>query len=341
MSKRVAILVPLGCLLVVLSAFVQSAKGQAVAGGEYDPNVNYDCNRECLIDDVNRVLAAMVTHNTSTLPLARDVKYTENGQILKLTDGFWATASALPTNYKTFIADPQSGEVAVMAVPLENGAPVLLCLRLKVQLKEITQIEAIIVRPDAARAASLTHLTNNSVFEEIVPPAERRSRQNMIAIMNSYFSGIENDTGKRYIPFADNAIRLEDGTQTCPSSPNVVPNAAPGANVHRPAPPAPGTPGSLSCADQINLGNFREDTLLRDRRYEVIDPERGTILGYTFFDHNGTVREWKLTDGRGRKATRTAPWTWEIVELFKIRNGKIIRIEALVNAVPYGMKAGW
>lgn len=341
MSKKVSTLISMAALFMALSVFIQPASGQAAAGGEYDPNVNYDCNRDCLIDDMNRVLAAMVAHNASTLPIARDVKYTENGQILKLTDGFWGTATAVPTNYKTFIADPQSGEVAVMAVPLENGAPVLLCLRLKVRLKEITEIEAIIIRPDAAGADRLTHLTNNPIFDEMVPSAERRSRQNMIAIMNSYFSGIENDTGKRYIPFADDAIRLENGTQTCPSNPNVIPNAAPGTNAPRPAPPAPGTPGSLSCAYQINLGNFREDTLLRDRRYEVIDEERGTILGYTFFDHNATVREWKLTDGRDRKATRTAPWTWEIVELFKIRNGKIMRVEALVNAVPYGMKAGW
>jgi len=81
--------------------------------------------------------------------------------------------------------------------------------------------------------------------------------------------------------------------------------------------------------------------LLRDRRYVAVDVERGLVLGYTFFDHNGTVREWTLNDGRTRKATRTSPWTWEIVELFKIRNGKILRVEALVNQVPYGMKAGW
>ena len=126
------------------------------------------------------------------------------------------------------------------------------------------------------------------------------------------------------------AIRLENGNQTCPSNPSVIPNSAPGANVPRP-PPAPGTPGALDCAAQINLGNFREDTLLRDRRYEVVDEERGLVLGYTFFDHNGTVREWTLNDGRTRKASRTSPWTWEIVELFKIRNGKILRVEALVN----------
>jgi hypothetical protein len=39
--------------------------------------------------------------------------------------------------------------------------------------------------------------------------------------------------------------------------------------------------------------------------------------------------------------TRTAPWTWEIAEMFKIQNGKIMRVEALVNTGIYGMKSGW
>ena len=136
--------------------------------------------------------------------------------------------------------------------------------------------------------------------------------------------------------------------QTCPGNPNAIPNAAPGANAGpTPAPPAaPSAAGApetrpAGCADQINLGNFREDTLLRDRRYEVIDEERGLVLSFLFFDHNATVRSWQLTDGRTRKASRTAPWTWEIAELFKIRNGKILQVESLVNAVPYGMRSGW
>ena len=296
----------------------QTSRAQTAANvqpGDYDPNVNYDCDRDCLIGYMNQVMAAMVAHDASTLPLARDVKYTEDGQVMKLTDGFWGTASAVPTSYKTFIADPQSGQVGAMAVPMENGAPVLMCLRLKVQLKKISEIEAIFIRPDAAAATHLTELTNNPLYTDIVPPAERRSRQNLIAIMNSYFSGIENDTGKRYIPFDPLAVRLENGNQTCPSNPNVIPNSAPGANVPRPPPPAPGTPGSLDCVSQINLGNFREDTLLRDRRYEVVDEERGLVLGYTFFDHNATVREWELdgsfrSTGRRRERPRGPGRSW-------------------------------
>jgi hypothetical protein len=61
----------------------------------------------------------------------------------------------------------------------------------------------------------------------------------------------------------------------------------------------------------------------------------------TFFDHDATLRSYKLTDGRTVQQPRTAPWTWQIAELFKIQSGKIMRVEALVNPAPYGMKSGW
>ena len=35
------------------------------------------------------------------------------------------------------------------------------------------------------------------------------------------------------------------------------------------------------------------------------------------------------------------PFSFQIFELFKIQDGKIMRIEALVNPAPYGMSGGW
>jgi hypothetical protein len=35
------------------------------------------------------------------------------------------------------------------------------------------------------------------------------------------------------------------------------------------------------------------------------------------------------------------PWTWYLAEMFKIEDGKIHRIEAVLDRVPYGMLSGW
>ena len=35
------------------------------------------------------------------------------------------------------------------------------------------------------------------------------------------------------------------------------------------------------------------------------------------------------------------PWTWEIAELFKVENGLLHEIEAILERAPYGMTSGW
>ncbi|HEV3483264.1 MAG TPA: hypothetical protein VGR97_13165 [Candidatus Acidoferrales bacterium] len=314
-------------LALILAAFASSiARAQSSAPpADYDPNFNYDCDRACLNSFLDKLIAAMVKHDPSTLPLARDVKYTENGQVLKIGDGFWGTASSLPT-YKIYADDPQAGQAMFMGVLQENGAPVIFCLRLKVELHQITEIEAIISRKEAGSIARPENLvTPNPLFSQAVPPEQRRSRQNMIAIANSYFSAIEKGHAS-YVPFDANCNRIESGVQTTNNKQLAT---------------SPDSVLGLGCADQIKTRNFQPDTLIRDRRFAVIDEERGLVFVLGFFDHDATLRTYTLADGRTVKQTRTAPWTWEIAEMFKIQDGKIMRVEALVNTGIYGMKSGW
>jgi hypothetical protein len=313
-------------ILGVLSCRPAPAQAQATrAPADYDPHFNYDCDRACLNAFIDEFLAALVAHDPSRLPLGKEVKYTENGQALRLGDGFWGTASALP-NYKIYADDPQAGQAMFMGVMQENGAPVIFCARLKVELHQITEIEAIVARKEAGSIARPENLvTPNPILSEMVPPAQRRSRQNMIAIANSYFNAIEKGHAS-YVPFDSNCNRIESGVQTTNNSQLAT---------------QPGSVLGMGCADQIKTRNFQPDTLIRDRRFAVIDEERGLVFVLGFFDHDATLRSYTLADGRTVKQTRTAPWTWEIAEMFKIQDGKILRVEALVNTGIYGMKAGW
>ena len=213
-----------------------------------------------------------------------------------------------------------------MGLMEENGAKVIFCARLKIELHQITEIENIIARKEAGSIARPENLvTPNPLFAETVPPAERRSRQNMIAIANSYFSAIEKGHAS-YVPFDANCNRIESGVQTTNNSALAT---------------GPDSVLGLGCADQIKTKNFQPDTLIRERRFAVIDEERGLVFVLGFFDHDATLRSYTLADGRTVKQTRTGPWTWEIAEMFKIQDGKIMRVEALVNTGVYGMKSGW
>ena len=323
LARRSVVLV--ATLMVAALAPIAVQAQSAAPPPDYDPNFNYDCDRACLNGFLDEVLAAMVAHDPSHLALNRQVKYTENGQQMKLGDGFWGTASALPS-YKIYADDPQAGQAMFMGVMQENGAPVIFCVRLKVELHQISEIEAIISRKEPGSLARPENLvTPNPIFSETVPPAQRRSRQNMIAIANSYFNAIEKGHAS-FVPFDSNCNRIESGVQTTNNSALAT---------------SPDSVLGLGCTDQIKTRNFQPDTLIRDRRFAVIDEERGLVFVLGFFDHDATLRSYTLADGRTVKETRTAPWTWEIAEMFKIQDGKIMRVEALVNPAPYGMKAGW
>ena len=312
--------------LFVTVVAARPARAQATAPpADYDPHFNYDCDRTCLNAFLDQVIAAMVAHDSSSLPLARDVKYTENGQLLKIGDGFWGTASGSPT-YKIYADDPQAGQVMFLGVLPENGAPVIVALRLKVELHRISEIEALVARKEGGSIARPENLvTPNPIFSETVPPAERRSRQNMVAIANSYFSAIEKGHAS-YVPFDAHCNRIESGMQTT-NNPLAATN--------------PDSVLGLGCADQIKTKNFQPDTLIRDRRFAVIDEERGLVFVLGFFDHDAQLRSYTLANGHTVNQTRTGPWTWEIAEMFKIQDGKIMRVEAIVNTGVYGMKSGW
>ncbi len=229
----------------------------------YDPNVSYDCDRACLNGFVDQYLAALVAHDPARLPLARDVKFTENGQTLKLGDGLWGTASAV-TTHKIYADDPQAGQVLFLGALQENGAPIILALRLKVEIRRITEIETVVTRKEAGSFARPEAFVEKPIFSETLAPAERRSRQNMIAIANSYFSAIERGHGEKYVPFDKDCNRVEDGVQTT-NNPSLNLGGS-----------STGTFG-LGCAEQIKTGGI--SARHRDSRPPLSGGGRGARAG--------------------------------------------------------------
>jgi hypothetical protein len=293
-----------------------------------------DCNRACLNAIAEQYLSAMTTHEPSRAPLAPEVRYTENGVELTLPDGLWRTADAVG-KYRLYVDDPQQGEVGFFAKMRENGAPVLVATRLEVVDGKINQIESIVARQSDMFGGSVGAHHRPDVlgdaprrqFLQMLPPQDRRSRQEMIDIVNTYWTGIENNDGSRPPLFADDCNRIENGAFT----------------TNRPI-PASGEPSSAdySCKKAFALGYYHDDTRLRDRRFLAIDRERGLVYTSVEFDHDATVRSYRLKNGRMVTVRRTAPWTWMMHEIFQINKyGKISQVEAILLSVPYGMRPGW
>jgi hypothetical protein len=298
------------------------------------------CDRACLNGFVDQYLDAAVAHNPKLLPLAKNVKFTENGQRLELGDGLWNTMSAKGT-YRLFVTDPQTGEVAFIGTIREMGrnpgdsTQAVIALRLKIENRRIAEAETFVVRNERA-AQNLEKLgAPNRVFTETVPPAERASREDLIKTANMYFSGMQLNDGKGVYPFTDDCNRLENGSQTT--------NAPLADGKSRPDPAtATNYSSAWSCKEQFESGLLHFVTRIRDRRYVAVDPEHGLVFSFVFFDHAaGKTRTFQTPNGRTVTAGPTSPWTWELAEMFKIEKGKIRQIEAILDRAPYGMNSGW
>ncbi len=161
------------------------------------------------------------------------------------------------------------------------------------------------------------------------------SRADLIRTANMYFSGMQKNDGKGDYPFADDCDRLENGTQTT--------NRPTPAGEKRPDPlTATNYSAQWSCLEQFKSGLLHFVTRIRDRRFVAVD--RGArprfrvrilrSLGRRHAQFRGAERP-------HRDGGPAQPWTWYIAEMFKIEDGKIHRIEAVLDRVPYGMLSGW
>lgn len=311
-----------------------AAPRRTLASAQQDSTITDEqCDRSCLNDFVDRYVDAVVAHDPSRLPATKLVKFTENSQKVELGDGFWRTATG-PGTYKLYVDDTQAGEVGFMSTMREAGTPVMVAIRLKIENRKISQIETIIVR-NAQEAENLEKLGSpNPRFLQAIPQTERISRLDLIKTAKKYFSALQLNDGKGdYSFFADDCNRVENGTLGTNN-----PAAQP--------PPRPDQPVYMStawsCKKQFQSGFYHFVTRIRDRRFLVVDTERGLGLAFAFFDHAaGTTRTFQLPDGRTITKGPTTPWTWELAELFKVQNGKILQIEAEFHQVPYGMGSGW
>jgi len=283
------------------------------------------CDRSCLEGMVNRYLKALVAHDPSKAPLAANVKYTENGQRLAPGKGLWATASADAT-YRLYAADTTDEQVGFLGVMKEDGKPIFIALRLTVEKGKISEIETVVARNNERLFHPGGLIRPKPIFLKTLKPSERSSRSEMIRIANSYFRGLDEENSGKNVPFADKCQRIENGVTTANST-------DPKATAMR----------KMGCKAQFDTGFSVIVTDVRDRRFPVVDEERGLVLSFVFFDHAGRITHATLKDGTPMtiSAPYNHPFTWEIAELFKIENGKIRQIEAVLVASPYRMKSGW
>lgn len=307
-----------GMLLCAASAANAQAPGQPSAV------IQVECDYDCLIGYVKNYIEALEDRDYSRARLAPDVIFAENNVVMPVgNDGLWGTINAVRDGEMT-IADEQTGNAAWFGIVEEHGNPAYLAVRIQVEDGLITEIESVVNRlPDMPKPfGNPDTVTHDPVWDDILPEEQRRPRERMVAVADGYFNTVELNDGDVFTLFDDDCGRLENGVLTTSGSGAGGGNAATIAS---------------GCEEQFKLGIYRINKRIRDRRYPLIDEKRGVILGTGFFDHANTFDRYTLTDGREMRTVLKWPNSITLLEAFKIRNGRIWRIEAVFTYVPYFM----
>ena len=291
-------------------------------------------SRECLADVMSTYLQALTKHDPASLPITRNVKYTENGVRLAIGDGLWQTAAAMPT-YRLDLIDEEAGQVGLLGRINENGnnnwyarAP-----EGGARSQGFADRDADQPQHQRARRWSAGRRQRRSAHRAASAdgPADSReqalSRAELARIGDTYFTGLDTEESGRNVPFSPECQRRENGT--------VLANN----------PDAPkGSMQWLDCKAQFDTGFSVIVTDIRERRFEVVDRTKGLAFGWGYFDHNGTPAKMSRTLDHQLvdvAPTFRQPFSFYIAEVFKVVDGKIRQIEAVLTPVPYQMESGW
>ncbi len=272
------------------------------------------CDRICLTGFADAWFKGLVSHSDTGLPVAKTVKITQNGQATKQAGTFWNGADSVP--YRWDIANPRLGDTASEAViKNKDGSFTMLIVRLKVKNGAITEIETIKTNkgeagglwgPEVLLAKGVSPALQLSIREP-----ERDSYYRLIAAAESYWRAFQTNGTPNYHPadLLPDTLRFENGLQTTGVMRNGVFNTT---------------------SKGFDEGSFVGRNLW-DRRYAVVDEERGIVLSMVRFG---------LKDGAQSKSTATAD-SRIVGEFFAIKHGFIQEISAVLFNVPDTAPTGW
>jgi hypothetical protein len=284
--------------LMLLSAFALPAAAAQPAS---------TCDRECLRGTVTEVLYALVEHDVSKLPVAANLRVTEDAVEKQLNKVGLVNSVTKLRGYRQDIIDERAGVAVAGVMVEEGGAPIILVVRAKVAAEKITELEFVTTRSKADGMLFVIDSYSGAAAKamNLVPrPSQLEPRQKAIDIAMLYPKGLSN--AKNFdavnLPFSKEAYRLENGSLM----------AGPGCKF---------TPGCDKIGQQ-SLSVFERlgRVTLRDI---VVDERMGIVM---------MRLSW---NARGPGSDRLTAW-----EMFKVYDGQVHMVEAYIRLFPPALDLG-
>jgi len=170
-----------------------------------------ECDRDCLRGMITKYVQAIVAHSPQSLPLAENVRFTEDSRELKLGDGAWKTVTRAGTFRQDYL-DVRRGIAASHVELYEEAGQLQYSVVLRIVDQKITGVETL-----------LNRITPTSKFQpdslgkplrkmnDPVPRDKRMQRADLIRVALTYTEGLRIGNFTDATPFAKDAYRVENG----------------------------------------------------------------------------------------------------------------------------------
>jgi hypothetical protein len=243
------------------------------------------CDRACLLEQAKQFNAAMLGHTPEKIQLANGAQIRENTKAIALGDSRWLGVTKILS--EGVYADPiLENVIEHVAAETSAGTPVYVGTRLKVTSGKIIEVE--INFDDGPRVNLKNLVPYDPIFNTIVPPQERSTREQLERIITSYFKGLTDHQPIQadYDPRCD---RYHSGNRVTHNPRNGVEDSS---------------GGDIGCYES-NLGP-KPWGPATEVRIRLIDPERGIVIGYAILYYGDSPRRmqinevFKILDGRLR-----------------------------------------
>ena len=258
-----------------------------VIGGVGPASAQTGCDRTCLRTLLDQYLAAVITHDPRAAPLRVGFRQTENAINVSPGNGVWKTVTGLGTMQRRYV-DPVTGQAGYYGLIEEDGNVALATVRVRVENRTLTEAEWYLARAHdpglngprqpgrpPANLLNVEYLIAHPPPDRVVPQSQRLSRDELAAVVNSYFDAITSHDSSVALTHPG-CGRAENGTPA-PAG-RFLPPVAPEAGA--PAAPAATNGSPADCVS--GLPNFNLSMVVA-RRIPLVDEEAQMVLGLAIF----------------------------------------------------------
>ncbi|MBN1238041.1 MAG: hypothetical protein JXB36_06040, partial [Gammaproteobacteria bacterium] len=154
------------------------------------PVLAQECDRACLAGLMTQFIDALVAHDPSGLPLADDVRYTEDSRLAELGEGIWQSVTSNGGFRQDYI-DTREQVIGSHVLLHEDDVQVLYSVLLHVSGREIAGIETLVQRVSPDGRFQPTELgAPIRGMNDPVPSGMKNSREEMTRIALTYPAGL-------------------------------------------------------------------------------------------------------------------------------------------------------